>query len=93
MNKNAICPRCKSYVPNNERPGEYPGALSRSRPEEICSACGTEEALLQYAGINLEEEEWPLLYLVVQRHHSLSDGEPLTPAVSADVNTTPTAED
>ena len=45
-----ICPRCESsYIPNNEFPGEYPGALSRvDNKTEICSECGVEEAILDY---------------------------------------------
>lgn len=45
--KAEICPRCKiNYIPNNETPGLYIGALSRvDNKTEICSACGTEEAL------------------------------------------------
>jgi hypothetical protein len=42
-----ICPRCHGFIPSNERPGEYPGALSRAdNKTEICSDCGTEEALV-----------------------------------------------
>lgn len=41
-----ICPICSGFIPNNETPGAYPGALSRrDNATEICSACGTEEAL------------------------------------------------
>lgn len=45
-----ICPRCESsYIPNNEFPGEYPGALSRvDNKTEICSECGVLEALEDY---------------------------------------------
>lgn len=44
-----ICPRCKGYIPNNEKPGEYPGALSRKdNKTEVCSACGQEEAFEDY---------------------------------------------
>jgi hypothetical protein len=40
------CPTCDGYIPNNEKPGAYPGALSRIDNEtEVCSACGTREAL------------------------------------------------
>lgn len=43
-----VCPRCGGFIPNNEHPGAYPGALSRRDNEtEICSACGQEEAFLQ----------------------------------------------
>lgn len=44
-----VCPRCSGYIPNNDRPGAYPGALSRlDNKTEICSDCGTEEALEDY---------------------------------------------
>jgi hypothetical protein len=47
-NKDApICPSCGGFIPNNQYPGKYPGALSRKdNKTEICSACGTREALL-----------------------------------------------
>lgn len=41
------CPTCDGQIPNNETPGAYMGAISRSdNKTEICSACGTREALL-----------------------------------------------
>jgi len=41
-----ICPICYNYIPNNKTPGAYPGALARYDNEtEICSECGTAEAL------------------------------------------------
>jgi hypothetical protein len=50
------CPRCTHFIPNDETPGAYPGAISRLDNEtEICSSCGVEEALLQYQGIL---EDW-----------------------------------
>lgn len=54
MNKIETCPRCKiNYIPNNETPGAYPGALSRvDNKTEICSDCGVEEALDDYFGSN-----------------------------------------
>jgi hypothetical protein len=40
-----ICPLCDGFIPNNEQPGEYPGALSRrDNKTEICSECGVREA-------------------------------------------------
>ena len=47
-----ICPRCEiNYIPNNETPGAYPGALSRvDNKTEICSDCGVDEALADYFG-------------------------------------------
>lgn len=45
-----ICPKCKNYIPNNESPGEYPGAMSRLDSNiEICSDCGVQEALEVFA--------------------------------------------
>lgn len=45
-----ICPKCQGFIPNNETPGAYPGALSREdNKTEICSACGTKEALAEFA--------------------------------------------
>lgn len=44
-----ICPRCSGFIPNNETPGAYPGALSRlDNKTEICSDCGGEEAVLDW---------------------------------------------
>jgi hypothetical protein len=44
-----VCPTCGGYIPNNYTPGAYPGALSRKDNQtEICSACGTAEALAGY---------------------------------------------
>jgi hypothetical protein len=41
-----ICPRCNGFIPNNETPGAYMGALSRrDNKTEICSSCGVDEAL------------------------------------------------
>lgn len=41
------CPTCDGQIPNNETPGAYMGAISRTdNKTEICSACGTREALL-----------------------------------------------
>lgn len=48
-NEHPVCPRCGGLIPNNEHPGEYPGAVSRvDNMTEICSACGLEEALQQF---------------------------------------------
>lgn len=44
------CPRCGNYIPTNEAPGAYPGALSRrDGVTEICSSCGVVEALQDWA--------------------------------------------
>lgn len=57
-----VCPRCGGYIPNNETPGAYPGAISRSDNSTIvCSKCGTSEAMLQFAGEHLPTpDEWPV---------------------------------
>lgn len=40
-----VCPACGGYIPNNDTPGAYPGALSRrDNVTEICSDCGQREA-------------------------------------------------
>jgi len=45
-----ICPKCQGFIPNNETPGAYPGALSREdNKTEICSECGVKEALADFA--------------------------------------------
>jgi hypothetical protein len=44
-----VCPSCSGYIPNNETPGAYSGAISRKdNKTEICSACGTKEAWDDY---------------------------------------------
>lgn len=44
-----ICPNCRGYIPNNKTPGAYMGAISRrDNKTEICSACGTMEALADF---------------------------------------------
>lgn len=48
-------------IPNDQQPGAYMGAMSRRDNEtEVCSACGTEEALIQFSGGSLADEEWPV---------------------------------
>jgi hypothetical protein len=40
---------CEGWIPNNDEPGAYPGALSRFfENTEICSDCGQAEAIYQY---------------------------------------------
>ena len=52
-----ICPRCEGFIPNNEWPGANPGALSRlDNKTEICSACGTDEAMEDY--LDGEIKDW-----------------------------------
>jgi hypothetical protein len=56
-NKSApICPSCDGFIPNNETPGAYMGAISRKdNKTEICSACGTREALLPFVEAKREQ--------------------------------------
>ena len=49
MSEFPICPICAGFIPNNETPGAYAGALSRKdNTTEICSACGVVEAMLDF---------------------------------------------
>ena len=51
-----VCPLCSGWIPNNQTPGAYPGAISRrDNKTEICSACGTHEALVDYIKAQREE--------------------------------------
>lgn len=51
-----VCPKCSGYIPSNENPGAYPGAISRAdNKTEICSACGTNEALADFRLAHAEE--------------------------------------
>lgn len=61
-NVKPICPRCGGYIPNNDKPGAYIGAMSRAdNHTEICSACGTEEAMEDFTGTGLTEiADWPV---------------------------------
>lgn len=58
------CPRCieHRWIPNNDKPGAYPGAISRAdNATEICSACGEDEALKDYFDGGCEPlSEWPV---------------------------------
>lgn len=54
------CPRCGGFIPNDAMPGAYPGALSRTdNKTEVCSDCGTDEALEQFFGDGLmPQSKW-----------------------------------
>ena len=53
-----ICPRCLGYIPSNAFAGQYPGAISRiDNSTEICSDCGTEEAITALVSI----DQWPIV--------------------------------
>lgn len=58
MKELPICPKCSGFIPNNENPGAYSGAISRrDNKTEICSACGTEEALADFRLQEADEVE------------------------------------
>jgi hypothetical protein len=53
------CPTCDGQIPNNETPGAYSGAISRKdNKTEICSACGTKEALADFFGVKEHQHTW-----------------------------------
>lgn len=60
MIKSPICPRCFNAIPNNDSPGAYIGALSRTdNLTEICSPCGELEALEDHMyGSPTPQEDW-----------------------------------
>lgn len=62
MTTDTTCPRCGHQIPNDATPGAYPGAMSRFDSNiTICSACGTHEGLLQFAGETLTgPDSWPV---------------------------------
>jgi len=58
MSEPKRCPICNGWIPNNDTPGKYPGALSRRDNEtEICSECGVIEAIEDYDGTRSLSEE------------------------------------
>lgn len=49
VNEIKNCPDCGGFIPNNENPGAYPGAISRKdNKTEICSDCGMAEGILAW---------------------------------------------
>ena len=60
------CPRCGGGIPNDEQRGLYPGAVSRTTRDpavedvEVCSNCGTQEALEEFAGVLVPQRQWPV---------------------------------
>ena len=59
MTMKPICPRCGGFIPNDVQPGAYPGALSRTdNKTEICSECGTLEAVEDHFGSLVGQSEW-----------------------------------
>lgn len=61
-----LCPRCQtnSFVPYGvvmSEPGDRPALSRTDNKTYICSACGTDEALLDWAGASLlPPSEWPI---------------------------------
>jgi hypothetical protein len=63
MNVPHICPRCNdNFIPTNQQPGVYPGALSRAdNKSEICSPCGEDEAMMDFSGGGCQPvAQWPI---------------------------------
>jgi hypothetical protein len=53
------CPRCDHYIPNDDNPGAYPGALSRTdNKTEICSPCGQAESIEDYLTSVMPQSQW-----------------------------------
>ncbi len=53
-----MCPICSEPIPNREQAGKYCGAISRKdNVTEICSACGTAEAMADYFPWSDDTEE------------------------------------
>jgi len=75
--KKPICPRCLNYIPNNETPGMYPGALSRTDDKtEICSECGVSEAMeMFYESLKPEKTSWPQVDWYEEKIEAMSDEE------------------
>jgi len=56
------CPRCAGQIPNNETPGAYPGAISRrDNKTEICSECGSKEAIEDFLGMETCPDCWSVI--------------------------------
>jgi RNA polymerase subunit RPABC4/transcription elongation factor Spt4 len=53
------CPRCLGGIPNDEQRGQYIGAMSRTdNKTEICSPCGTGEAIEDWTGGLTPQSRW-----------------------------------
>lgn len=56
------CPKCYGHIPNEQTPGAYPGAISRrDNKTEICSDCGTREALEDLQGLETCPDCWSVI--------------------------------
>lgn len=57
-----VCPQCAGFIPSNENPGAYPGAISRrDNKTEICSGCGTREAMEDFLGLETCKGCWSVV--------------------------------
>jgi hypothetical protein len=66
-NKISICPICGHFIPNDDTPGKFPGALSRrDNTTEICVSCGVQEAINEYTENALFQEE-----ISLKCHHTI----------------------
>lgn len=71
---NHVCPRCLGRIPNNENPGAYMGALSRTdNKTEICSACGSEEAMQDFIHGEIASQKYWLINLAQMRKAKTND--------------------
>lgn len=51
------CPKCGGFIPSDMHVGRYVGALSRwDNKTEVCSDCGSREAMLQQQGRDISPE-------------------------------------
>jgi predicted RNA-binding Zn-ribbon protein involved in translation (DUF1610 family) len=56
------CPKCGDHIPSNEHAGQYAGAISRrDNKTEICSGCGTKEALEDFLGMETCPDCWSVI--------------------------------
>lgn len=56
------CPKCGDHIPSNEHAGQYAGAISRrDNKTEICSACGTKEAVEDFLGMETCPDCWSVI--------------------------------
>ena len=56
------CPKCGDHIPSNEHAGQYAGAISRrDNKTEICSACGTKEAVEDFLGMETCPNCWEVV--------------------------------
>jgi hypothetical protein len=75
--KKPVCPRCLNYIPSNEYPGAYPGAISRTDDKtEVCSECGVNEAMeMFFESIRPDQSGWPTVNWYENKIEASSDEE------------------